>query len=70
MDTKMNKHPLQDFVDALEKSTYPWHPDTKPRKTRIEYAECPMTGTLEEMVIDVESGHVCPVVREYEKHKT
>jgi len=47
------------FIKAIDRT----------KKIRIEYVECPLTGTLEEMEVEDEDN-VCPVIREYEKYKT
>ena len=46
------------FIKAIDRT----------KKIKIEYVECPLTGTLEEM--EVVDEDVCPVIREYEKYKT
>jgi hypothetical protein len=47
------------FIKAIDRT----------KKIKIEYVECPLTGTLEEMEVEDEDN-VCPVIREYEKYKT
>ena len=42
---------------------------SQPKRTKIEYVTCPMTGTVEEMEVEDEDL-ICPVIREYEKYKT
>jgi hypothetical protein len=44
--------------------------ESKPiKKTKIELVEDRYTGTLYEMEVEDEES-ICPVVKEYEKHKT
>jgi hypothetical protein len=47
--------PSDSFIKAIDRT----------KKIKIEYVECPLTGTLEEM--EVVDEDVCPVIREYEK---